>query len=324
MITITVYCTQTVSFRLQSAESKRRKPLTMSDVRALLKAKREEQRIGTVFICQKSLSTENVMFSYPVHPFAAYNQSGVLRCTVCATIIKHASAWNGHLGSKSHRTNAARLKEEERLRDEEKRKGKRKADDETVHDEPTKKRKADEGEEDGEEVLQDGPLPTSGFPSDFFSDPSRTVVVGEDDSEEGDKDNPAPPEATSQAPSSLDLEWIKFQKAVINAPVDTDTRETFERATVFAEPQLSTETPAGFPSSVGSAPEPQPAATPTPKDDESERRRRAEEERELIMDRLLDEEREQEEADERVNALKAKIDLLKKRRLAAKAAKIKK
>lgn len=261
-----------------------------------------------------------------VHPFATYNQSGALRCTVCSTVVKHASAWNGHIGSKSHRTNAARLKEEERAREEEKRHGKRKAEEDegedgTTVNELVKKRRVKEGDE---ESMSTSATPASGFPTDFFSDPSRSVVIDEADSDlDVDKDNPPPPKIPSQPESALDIEWAKFQEAVINAPVDTDTRETFERATIFAEPQLSTEIPEGFPSSVAPEAESQREASPTPRDDETERRRRAEEEKELIMDRLLDEERAQEEADERVNMLKAKLDLLKKKRTAAKAAKTK-
>ena len=70
----------------------------MSDVRALLKAKRQEARI--------------------THPLASYTSAGQLRCIACGTAVKHASAWEGHIGSKAHRTNAARLREE-RAREEE-------------------------------------------------------------------------------------------------------------------------------------------------------------------------------------------------------------
>ena len=65
----------------------------MSDVRALLKAKRQEARI--------------------THPLASYTSAGQLRCIACGTAVKHASAWEGHVGSKAHRTNAARLRQEQ-------------------------------------------------------------------------------------------------------------------------------------------------------------------------------------------------------------------
>ena len=65
----------------------------MADVRALLKAKRQEARI--------------------THPLASYTSAGQLRCVACGTAVKHASAWEGHVGSKAHRTNAARLRQEQ-------------------------------------------------------------------------------------------------------------------------------------------------------------------------------------------------------------------
>ena len=278
--------------------------LVMADVRALLKAKREEQRIS--------------------HPCAAYNQGGQLRCTACSTIIKYSSAWNGHLGSKSHRTNAARVKEEEKIKEakeDERRIGKRRvvSGDGGLPNEP-KPPRSDNIVEQQSTAVSDGSTPD--FPLDFFSDPSRSVVVGEADFDEeeegGDKVNPSPT-VIRQSQTSLDLEWAKFQEAVINAPVHADARETFEGATIFAEPQLSTEIPEGFPSSTAfeSKSEFEPERTAVRNDEGEERRKREEEEKELIMDRLLDEERAQEEADERVNALKARLDLLRQKRLAA-------
>ncbi|KAJ3009632.1 hypothetical protein NUW54_g2722 [Trametes sanguinea] len=69
----------------------------MADARALLRAKRQEARIE--------------------HPLASYNAAGQLRCIACGIAIKQATAWEGHIGSKTHRTNAARLREE-RAREE--------------------------------------------------------------------------------------------------------------------------------------------------------------------------------------------------------------
>lgn len=278
----------------------------MADVRALLKAKREEKRIS--------------------HPFAAYGQSGQLRCIACSTVVKYASAWNGHLGSKAHRLNAARVKEEERLKavqEEEIRLGKRKADDgddNLSDEEAAKKPRLDN---DSEDEQAQSKAPATGLPSDFFSDPSRAITIGDSDGsdvEEGDKNDP-PPAVTPQPQTSLDMEWEIFQKSVINAPVEVDPRETYERATIFAEPKLSTEIPEGFPSSIVPEPnvEPQPDAAAVQKDEGEGRRKREEEERELIMDRLLDEERAQEEADERVNTLKSRLDLLRQKRMAAKS-----
>ena len=74
-------------------KSKNYKQETMADVRALLKAKRQEARI--------------------THPYAAYSSSGQLRCAVCGTAVKQASMWAGHLGSKAHRVNVAAAKARE-------------------------------------------------------------------------------------------------------------------------------------------------------------------------------------------------------------------
>jgi zinc finger protein 830 len=119
----------------------------------------------------------------------------------------------------------------------------------------------------------------------------------------------------TQAMGALDLEWEKFQQTVLNPP---DERETYDRATVFAEPELASETPEGFPL-------PQPVdvtiEAPNKKDEEQARRQKEQDERELIIDRLLDEERAQEEADMKVSVMKGRLEALKKKRASAKALK---
>jgi zinc finger protein 830 len=263
----------------------------MSDVRALLKAKRQEARID--------------------HALASYTPSGQLRCIVCETNIKHASAWEGHLGSKLHRTNrdAARLKEEERLRKQQE-----------LEEEATwLKRKADEADMSaGSAAKKPKTTPvfqpsTSDLPSDFFSDPSQGPLPPSYDSD----DEADAIDATSAKPqgttADLDQEWIRFQQTVINAP---DERETYDRATVFAQPDLVLDVPNGFPADEAQV-------EPVAKLDEGgERRRKEQEERELIMDRLMDEERAQEEADMKVVVMKNRLAALRKRREASRSAKI--
>lgn len=59
-------------------------------------------------------------------------------------------------------------------------------------------------------------------------------------------------------------------------------------------------------------------------EDETEidrRKRELQEERELVMDRLIEEERAQEDADAKVNALKSRLEAIKLKRAAAKAGK---
>ncbi|KAE9403650.1 hypothetical protein BT96DRAFT_917410 [Gymnopus androsaceus JB14] len=163
--------------------------------------------------------------------------------------------------------------------------------------------------EDAESIAKK-PRFSSGFPADFFSDPSRIVPIvgnGSDDEEE-EKQQPA---AAPVASTPLDLEWERFQREVVNAPDANETKkEAYENATVFAEPVLASEIPEGFP-----APE-------TQSDRRSRSKRQKElDDRELIMDRLLEEERAQEEADMKVVSMKNRLDLLRQKREAAKAAK---
>ena len=291
----------------------------MSDARALLRAKRQEARVN--------------------HPLAAYTSSGQLRCIACDTNVKHASAWEGHIGSKSHRTNAARLREERAKaaqREEEERENlKRKAmevddavdnaedEDAYMSGSDAKKRRIDSEEPSAPSAAptavseKAGQTRRAALPADFFSDPSMAPPPIEDDEEDEEVAEAAP--GTIGAPhapeNALDLEWQQFQQSVLNAP---DYQETYERATVMAEPVLAVEVPEGFPSTTvaGTAEEPSEEL-----DEEAKRRRKEQEERELIMDRLIEEEQAQEEADARVSVLKNKLEALKKKREAAKAAK---
>lgn len=266
----------------------------MSDVRSLLKAKRQEIRID--------------------HPLASYTSSGQLRCSVCETNIKHPSAWDGHLGSKAHRTNAARIREDERRRkelelEEEAKRLKRKVPEDDMNEDfgsTTKKSK----------VASAPQLSvSSNLPSDFFSDPSRAPLPSFNDSDDDDDETDPTAAITQPADgggSSLDQEWMQFQQSVINAP---DAIATYDRATVVAVPELVSDPAEGFPTHDDIR------ATPATKVDEDERRRKDQEERELIMDRLMDEERAQEEADMKVAIMKNRLEALRKRREASRSAK---
>lgn len=267
----------------------------MSNVRTLLKAKRQEIRID--------------------HPLASYTSSGQLRCIVCETNIKHPSAWDGHLGSKGHRTNAARIREEE---------GRRK---ETELGEEAKhfKRKIPEDDDINGDIRSAAKksrvtsIPqssTSNLPPDFFSDPSQTPLPSFNDSDDEDETGGATAVALRPTDgggdSALDQEWIQFQQSIINAP---DTVATYDHATIFAEPELALDPSKGLPTHDSES------AQPTAKVDEEDRRRKEQDERELIMDRLMDEERAQEEADMKVAIMKNKLEALRKRREASRSAK---
>jgi len=193
----------------------------MSDVRALLKAKRQEARV--------------------IHPLASYSdKTGLLKCSICHTIIKHASAWDGHIGSKNHRTNVARQKEEERLKaaqmEQDKRAtAKRKAEHESPSGQ-TKRRKVWRGADNADGSPAPDHSADGMLPGDFFSDSSRAPLPPtSDDSDDDDPEAVAP---VTPARACSDLEWEKFQRTVLNPP---DAAEAYDRATVFAEPELASE-----------------------------------------------------------------------------------
>ena len=237
----------------------------MADARTLLRAKRKEARIS--------------------HRYAAYNPSGQLRCTACGIAIKHASAWEGHLGSKAHRTSVARLRAEELRMEEPERPLKRQTPDtEDTGDISLKKRKLGET--------------AHALPADFFSQPRDASPV------EVEKENEnAEVEPTAGTSAGLELEYRRFQRELLTLP---DPLEAYERATVVAEAQLiPEESQEGFPAEVTT--EAQPNAW-------KEEERRRDEERELILDRLLDEERAQEDADMRVDLMKKRLEAVKRKR----------
>ena len=168
-----------------------------------------------------------------------------------------------------------------------------------------------------------------GLPADFFSDPSKAPVLddGDEDEDEDDASAPAQPLQPPKEKTQIDLEWEQFQATVVrNNATEEDAnearQETFQRATVMAEPELVPEANEGFPPTVTDG-DGAPVQEEEPKEEteEEKQRRKEQEERELIMDRLIEEERAQEEADERVGLLKAKVEAMKRMREAKKAGK---
>ncbi|KAK2463482.1 hypothetical protein APHAL10511_004568 [Amanita phalloides] len=232
----------------------------MADVRTLLRAKRQEVRIS--------------------HRYASYNPSGQLRCTACGIAIKHGSAWEGHLGSKAHRTSVARLREEERKTEDinrPERSLKRETPDiEDAIDLSSKKRK----------VEQQNPA----LPADFFSKPRDS--------------SPSDHEIAVTTAMDLESEYERFQHEVVAPP---DPLETYDYATIVAEPQLVSEDSSGFPGEPTTA-------TPASAVEKEAEQRKDEEERELILDRLVEEERAQEDADMRVDLMRKRLEAVKRKR----------
>ncbi|KAI9451070.1 hypothetical protein BJY52DRAFT_1191287 [Lactarius psammicola] len=246
-------------------------------------------------------------------PYATYNASGALRCAACGAAVKFASAWEGHLGSKAHRVAVANLKAKE----ESSSRGKRSAEEEQqqqgedadvqmeeVRPPATKRQRTEERELDAPMHAAAG-----AFPADFFSDPSRapqTLPEDDDDDDDdmdegggGDKGGAA---AAPPPKSQFDLEWAAFERDMQTLP-PPDPQETYARATVAAEPELVPifeglpgQAPAGGEEGTAMSEREQKLS------EDEERKRKQQEEHELIMDRLLEEERVQEEADGRVAA----------------------
>ncbi|KAG8780051.1 hypothetical protein FRC12_023522 [Ceratobasidium sp. 428] len=268
----------------------------MSDARSLLrraKAAESEKRIN--------------------HPLALYNSSGQLRCAACGTAIK-PHAWEGHVGSKAHRTQAARLRAEEEKERERKRKTAEEVETVEIDSDPEgKRRRVNEPEPSPVAPAQ---TTTGGFPADFFSDPSRAPPVTGVDEDEDDADEIMPPPSATN-PSSLDDEFAAFAKAVLQPALKPTSADIYDQATTMAEPELFNNTADGFPASItGAAADGEGAQEEPEEETEAQKRQRLEqEERELIMDRLRDEELAQEEADDRVARLKARLEAVRLERM---------
>jgi zinc finger protein 830 len=337
----------------------------MADVRALLKAKRQEAQ------AQARIT----------HPYAAYGANGALRCAACGVAVKFAGAWEGHLGSKAHRVAVANLKASAALskRKAEEQEGGEDADADQDQDEdeqmemerPGKRQRteerevqvrgaggvagADSVEEEEEAPRQHGAASSrAGFPMDFFSDPARAPLArggrdggddeDDDDEEMMDQDEVRQGTTTTTAPapkSQFEMEWAAFERdmqtvrlpqpataAAAAAATATDPQEAYARATIAAEPELvpslvglptSKSAGAGAGAGAGTQDDGREGQKAAAVSEEEVRRRKELDERELIIDRLVEEERAQEDAYNRVALLRNRVQMLKKKRELAKA-----
>jgi zinc finger protein 830 len=176
--------------------------------------------------------------------------------------------------------------------------GKRKAEMDESDKQTDKKRRRAEGHAHSNPVHE--------LPNDFFSDPTHVAVIPEFPSDQSiDDANINLAESIAHSTSVLDLEYDLFQRGFL-----TNHSQTYDRATIVAEPVPVSPYIPGFP-----------ASTAVLAQNEGEKDTRDFEERELIMDRLLEEERAQEDADMRVHLMKNKLEGLKKRREDMKALK---
>jgi zinc finger protein 830 len=137
-----------------------------------------------------------------------------------------------------------------------------------------------------------------------------------DDSDEDDAaaESVRPQPQLDGPESAIDLEYEVFQRELTRT---TDPLDLYDRATIIAEPIAAPTSIPGFPVANTERKEDDPAG-PT---DEDIRQKREQEEKELIMDRLLEEERAQEDADTRVLLLRNRVELLRKKRQEARVKK---
>lgn len=221
-------------------------------------------------------------------------------------VIKSSAAWEGHIGSKAHRLAVSELRKREQAEQARAETGeKRKATpmEENEIDDSTSQNVAKRARtEEASEVPTTSSTAIGLLPVGFFSDPSAAPVLPSADDSEDDENATlhAVPSSAPAVESQLDLEWEQFQSSLAstNAPgavgeAEDARRETFERATIFAEAEVSAISTDGIPSDLAPTIANN-AATGRNGDSQAEteeekRLRKQQEDRELIMDRLIEE-----------------------------------
>ncbi|TRM61494.1 hypothetical protein BD626DRAFT_501211 [Schizophyllum amplum] len=256
----------------------------MADVRALLKAKRQQAapRIA--------------------HPLALYTQNNQLQCRACNVPVKEFM-WEGHVGSKKHRTAVARMREEQARAEEEARSNEANQEEEDDADEDAYEQadgaKRKKASSPSAPAKRHKPDTASGFPGNFFSDPTRQLPTPSADDEEGEDGEGMQVDglpADQQPPAADDplaAEYAAFMASVAQTSADAaeTQHDTYERAT----------------------------GAPPDDPEETEDQKRVRIDKEIIMDRLVEEERAQEEADMRVILMKRRLEELKARKAKRKA-----
>ncbi|KAN0063199.1 hypothetical protein ACQY0O_004363 [Thecaphora frezii] len=225
-------------------------------------------------------------------PFASYNPSTrALRCSACNFVpVKHESLWASHASSKSHRANVAKIRaerEREALRTQEEEQRQRLTN--------KGKRKAYDGDQDDDDSHDAGT---------------------ETDSKRAKVDGAASSGAADGRDGDVDPEWEAFQREIAKAesgPAPDPVQTAYANATIEVEPVIK-----GQEAPMQEGAERQEEPTTEEETEEQRRARREQEEREEIYSRYEEEQRIQDEAEERVTALKLKLERLKAARLAKK------
>jgi len=215
----------------------------------------------------------------------------------------------------------------------------------TTTTEDSRREKRERTEE--REIVADGTASASrSFPANFFSDPARkpppTITGDEEDQEDQDRVDQDGEGGNNKTTAAADapnpqfaMEWDAFERDMQNLQqqkqddgATANPQEMYARATIAAEPELVPKF-IGLPEGAGAgALEGQEAEggldavrgeeVRKVSSEEEERRNKEREERELIIDRLMEEERAQEDAYNRVALLRNRVQMLKQKRELAK------
>ncbi|WVQ95925.1 hypothetical protein IAU59_003024 [Kwoniella sp. CBS 9459] len=295
------------------------------DAKSLLRAKKAEARIK--------------------HPYASYNAAGVLRCSICAVPVKQ---WDAHLLTKQHRTSVSREKAEREKAQAQAQAQAAKAQSQSKRpaEESISGGQGESSKRAKVSKVENGIASSSILPAGFFSagnGPSTLPGSDDEDEDQEQTQDQAGPSSGSNASATAggppaptgDSELDDFLSSLTQdepstsiAPplaVGTPTtvapttaagrRKTYKevipgQASYEAAPVRIVQDSAATDGQVG-----QQEAEEEPEESEQERRARLErEEREEIVQRLEEEERAQEDADSRVASLKARMEMIKKRR----------
>ena len=251
------------------------------------------------------------------HPHARYDKQGRLSCALCALPVKHDALWTAHLQSKSHRERARAAEQEQEGESKKRARGEDGA-------APAPKRRRDDGqdEDDGEEQLGE----VDGLPADFFSDKSKAPAAGNVTTAPAGTSASAAADTATGEPD-LDAELAAFEASLDvpddggaaatgagGAPVLPSAYALGPGATISG---AAVEYEHGAPKIYDEEEEAALAANGQGYEDgeeeeqetEEEKRERLErEEREELLARMLEEEREQAEADDKVQVSQMQID----------------
>lgn len=261
------------------------------------------------------------------HPYATYNVSGVLRCSICAVPVKQ---WDAHLLTKQHRTSVAREKAE---REKSERAKRPRPETEVVAGSSSKRPKVTQQSQppNGEDSYDEDDGPSS-LPAGFFSAKNRPGPEPKSEASASASVSPSTAPGPAIAARTGDAELDDFLASLAEDSSAPDASAVAAPPTAISQAQANNVTKrkttykqdiipgqASYEAApvriVQAGEEQQEEQKEEPEESEAERRERLQrEEREDIMARLEEEERAQEDADSRVLALKQRMEMLRKKR----------